>query len=403
MECAFRFVEMISYVMLSAMVHEGAHVGSIIWPIVMSTNIHSFCIVISHFTSVIRKWAGHGKDSTMSDMWSPVSHWSLSSSLPLLVQAVMSSILMVDLSVTTESDHDKRSHLDDILMAACLLLSCFRFIWAWRLSVIGSRIFTICQTFMAGAVNQILFILFMLLFAFIAALMVLSRLHTVRLAVDSYRSFLFGDGDGFNGLGMQIDHNALLESNVPLLAFAVLGSFFFNVIVLNIIIAIYGHEYDRVERETPLLFMMGRADYCVQAILSYYHITWRGEGFHRCLIASAFVLFAIGFYVGKLMESPWGSAMFFAAGQVLLPMAVMQCSWFSPEGQDADDHERFLWICHPRDWQWTSDEFDFEEGLHDVTEHLSEEVTKVDHKVVALEEKLDKVTYLLQSLCDRDA
>jgi len=275
----------------------------------------------------------------------------------------------------------------------------------WRLSAIGSRIFTICQTFLAGAVNQILFILSMLLFSFIAALMVLSRLHTTRLAVDSYRGFLFGDGDGFNGVGMDIDHNAGFstgESNGPLLAFSIIGSFFFNVIFLNIIIAIYGHEYDRVERETPLLFMMGRADYCVQTILSCYRIAWRGPEFNQCLIGASMSAFAVGVYVAKFTGYIWTSAFLLAFGEAVLPMALIQCAWFSPEGEDADNNQRYLWMCHPRDWQWTSDEFDFEEGLHDVQEQMDQKISCVDTKILTLDDKLDKMMNLMQTLVDQN-
>merc|ERR1719359_2322146 len=183
---------------------EDMHHGSLCWPIIAAGNFHTLISAFSHNAAVLRKWSQHGEDSTMCDMWSPTSTWSLMYTVPMFLHGVL-GFLFVLFSMILEADSN-RSHFYDILMACCLLLSCFRFICMWRLSVIGSRIYTIVQTFLASAVNQMLFITFLLLFAFIVALMVLSRFHTVALFLASYRGFLFGDGDGFNGLGMDVPH-----------------------------------------------------------------------------------------------------------------------------------------------------------------------------------------------------
>jgi len=405
-ETMFRFLDMWAYVALSVLVHEGSHFGSLCWPVIAAGNLYAMFMLIAQFVSLLRKWSECADDETMHEMWSPVSKWNLVHQIPQCIQVLLSTLLVVDIGFLENKAEIEGTRRDDILIATCLLLACFRFIFMWRLSVVGSRIYTICQTFLAGAVNQMLFITFMLLFSFVVALQVLSRMHSWRLAVDSYRGFLFGDGDGFNGLGMDIDPNYTVsntESNATLLGFSVFGSFFFNVIVLNIIIAIYGNEYDRVERDTPLLFMKGRADYCVKTLLSCYHVAWRGEAFNRFLTLVAVMMLFLGVSVAKYNENLWLSSIFLACGQVLLPMALVQCAWFSPEGQDSDDNARYLWICHPRDWQWTSDEFDFEDGLHTVQEEMEGKVAVVDHKIAALDDKFDRMMYLMQTLVDRDA
>merc|ERR1719421_2283479 len=76
------------------------------------------------------------------------------------------------------------------------------------------------------------------------------------------------------------------------------------------------------------------------------------------------------------------SAMLLAIGQLLLPMALVQCEWFSPEGQDSSDQLRYLWMCHPRDWQWSEDQ---EEG--DDQEQLEMKVADMDKKIETLDEK----------------
>jgi len=402
----FLFFDMGAYVTVSGLIQADMHQGSLCWPIIAASNFTSVITLVSHNVSLLTKWSSHGSDSIMSAMWSPLSRWNLFCTVGLGCHTLLGTIFVVDMYVKTSLDvqaHD-RTYLDDVLLAACLLMSCFRFIWMWRLSTVGSRIYSICQTFLAGAVFQVLFITFLLLFSFICALMVLSRVHTARLAVLAYRGFLFGDGDGFNGVGMHLaeddssEWGVWPEQNGALIAFAVFGSFFFNVIVLNIIIAIYGNEYDRVQPETPGLFMQGRADYCVKSILSTYVIAWRGETFNELLIVGSLISILAGVVLGKFGINMFMSATMLTFGQVLLPMAMIQCSWFSPEGQDADDRARYLWMCHPRDWHWTTDAKIGENG--DDGDHAESEIDEklfmLDDKVNALDDKMKQMIALLQ-------
>jgi len=397
LEAIFAFCDMCAFITLGGLVHDGQHRGSLCLPIICAGIIRSVVMVATFCLAVSRKFASHAQDPTMQGMWSPFSRWTATYILPVICQALLGSYLVYDL-VFKHPLGGERDRFDDMLLAACLLISCFRFLWMWRLSVVGSRIFTIIQTMCAPAVNQILFITFMLMFAFVAALMVLARLHTVRLAIDSYRGFLFGDGDGFNGVGMNVAHDepvTFTENNGALVCFSVFGAFFFNIIVLNIIIAIYGHEYDKVEPETPLRFMMGRADYCVKTVLSWYVISWRGESFNRCLTATALLMIWAGIHVGRYENNVWISAALFAIGQTVLPMALIQCPWFSPEGQDANDRQRFLWICHSSDWQWTSSEMSIDDGIASLHEVMEEKIAHVDSKIASMDEKMDKIMRLL--------
>lgn len=397
-QVVFRFADMCAYVGLSIMVQQtGDHLVSLCWPIVAAGNIYSLATLGAHYVSLIRKWLQNADDDTMYEMWSPTSKWNVVYTAFQIVNVTLGCILVLDVALKGSSlpGESHRDKFDDALLATCLLASCLRFIWMWRLSAIGSRIYTICQTFLAGAVNQMLFITFMLLFSFIVALQVLSRLPSWKLAVDSYRGFLFGDGDGFNGVGMDIDHDysVSVENNGSLVGFSIFGSFFFNVIVLNIIIAIYGNEYDRVETDTPMLFMQGRADYCVKNIMSCYHIKWRGESFHRFLVGVALLSISAGVFVAKYHENIWISAVLLACGQILLPMALVQCEWFSPEGQDSNHNLRYLWICHPRDWQWAmdGDHEQFEEEMATKQDQLEQRMITMDDKISDFGDKLDQL------------
>merc|ERR1719424_1099503 len=99
---------------------------------------------------------------------------------------------------------------------------------------------------------------------------------------------------------MDISHDTVfggLHADHCMLAFAVFGAFFFNVVVLNIIIAIYGHEYEKSQTDTPLKFMKGRADYCVKSVLSSYTIAWRGTAFNWCLTTAAVLMIFVAMFV----------------------------------------------------------------------------------------------------------
>lgn len=400
----FAFLDTAAYVTVSGLIQQDMHYGSLCFPIIAAGNFQMILTCLIHNVSVLKKWFDSKGDATMADMWSPTSPWNLQYSVPLFLQATLGSIFVIDMYIRGTDDVMHRTHFDDVLLATCLLLSCFRFIKTWAYSVLGSRLYSIEETFLAGAVNQFLFITFLLLFSFIAAIMVLSRLHTVRLALDVYRGFLFGDGEGFNGVGM--DENAKthlntggsIRGNHALIGFAVFGSFFFNVIVLNIMIAIYSTEYDRVQNDTPWLFMLGRADYCVKQVLSTYVIPWRGEILNRCLIALALVAMASGVVVAKLGESVFMSASLIAMGQVLLPMAMMQCPWFSPEGQDAEDNKRYLWMCHPQNWQAKTEEERRKEEDEAKQEEVEDKFDEVDDRIFSIDAKMEHALASLRGL-----
>jgi len=394
-DTAFRFVDVAAYFALAIFIPSSDGRISLAWTIVAGTALHQLLTIILTHLHMCRKLAQHQSGTSLSGMWSLTSPWCVHYTCFIVIPALISMAYVVDLSFKD----DDRTKLDDRLLALCLLMSCFRFIWSWRLSEAGSTIYTIVETFNAAAGNQMLFITGLLMVSFIVALMVLSRLHTVGLAVYTYRGFLFGDGDGFNHLGMDIGHDNTFggaNADGAMLAFAVFGAFFFNVVVLNIIIAIYGHEYEKSQTDTPLKFMRGRADYCVKSVLSSYVIPWRGTAFNWSLTTGAILLIAMAVFVGSSMTfvsfwQMWLSAILLAAGYSLLRMALMQCDWFSPEGEDSQNKQRFLWICHSRDWNPATRESGMESELQITREKLQDDVGAVEHQLYKLDGKIDQI------------
>jgi hypothetical protein len=285
---------------------------------------------------------------------------------------------------TTDS-FDAPSKFDDLLLAVCVLVAAVRFIALVRLSEFGMKLFAIQEVFMSAAVNQMLFISFLCLGCFIVALVVLSRQHSLALAIMTYRGFMFGDGDGFTQLDMDGKGRSIL------LCFTAGGAFVFNIMVVNIMIAIYGNEYDRAEKDNSGLFLLGRTDYIVNNVLCQYNIPWAGLGTHRALTFTSVAIIIVSMYIGLHLQHHrsmmWVCAVMFAFGQILFSMALMQCEWFSPEGMDADGNERFLWICHARDWKsyWG----DVRQEEEDAEKQLEEDIA--DKISAMMEEKFEKL------------
>jgi len=396
----YRFIDVFAYVALGIYIPAPEGHKSLAWTLVAGGALYQLLMMGSALQTICSKWS-KSDDATQATMWSPYGYWSLGYIVPVGAQALVALAFAVDLSFHGDGE---RSRFDDRLLAVCLMLSCLRCIWTWRLSVVGSTIYTISTTFVAGAVSQMLFILCMLLVSSMLSLMVLSRLHTVGLAVSAYRGFLFGDDHGFTDLGMDVGHSKAFAGGDGVLLFSSLfGAFFFNVIVLNIVIAIYGHEYEKNQYHTPAQFMLGRADYCVKSVISCYCVQWKGANFNKALKLSATLLIACGIGLGAWKAKSdfghmWISAFLYGIGAFLLRVSLIQCEWFSPEGEDSENQQRFLWICHSRDWVGSSkaSEEAMEDRLLDISVQASENQSAVHSQLKDLDEKMIDIFEHLQ-------
>lgn len=400
-ELVFCTMDVVACIVLSTVVQSGGKTAHFSCCIVVAGALELLFKALSSFVTICCRTTMYANDMTMSQMWSPYSKWSLSNTIPDIMHSCMALWLVFNLTVLK----DKHTRLDDVLLAACLLASCVRLIWSFRLQIVGCRLYTIVATCMAGAVSQIIFITLMLMISMVLAMRVLARNNDVAMAVAAYRGFLFGDGDGFDGIGMIGSHedgNFALNTESTLLLVGIAGAFFFNVVVLNIIIAIYGNEYNKVQHETPWQYMRGRAEYCVRSILSFYIFEWKGEAFHRTLIFVSFILFALSAFFGLVhVELMWISPILMASGQVLLPVALMQSEWFTPDGNNAADEMPFLWMCFNQDAQLAAGWHDDESGesitaIMGMQTHMDEKIAHLSHNQKNLDEKLDEILKTLR-------
>lgn len=344
---------------------------------------------------VVWKHKGH-TEPTMQALWHPCSEFMMQWSFPkLLVLVLQANFVWGARSALDDTD---LSEADQVLLALTVLLKATQVTYSFRLCSGGSKIYAIFYSFLGGATREMISITAMIFGSFSLAFLVLAKDKAAGWVISSsYRALLFGDGDGFNNLGMDIRDDDYSSNNGMLGAFLVLGSFFFNIIILNLIIAVYGNEYDKVAGETPLLFMHGRARCCVTYIMSCQIFPWAGRGLNTTLWLLSAVLALAGSFSHLCYETQtWElrTAILFAGAQVMLMAAQAQAEWFSIEGIAADNKDHFLWMCH-------SDGLMEEEAANNslqvgyFEERMMENRRYMDTRINSLEEKLDLVLQAL--------
>jgi hypothetical protein len=302
--------------------------------------------------SVLRKAAEYREDPVMGKIWSPFSRWFCGSFVSPLGATLLNLGFLYTVrfgvhGIKTESHAD--SMLEKLCFSACLLIACLQIVVMWRFSTVGATIYTVKKTITSGAVNQTLFIFGLIFISVTLILLVWSHDSDVTMILAAFRGWLFADGDGFNKLGFN-------QGFTTQVIFSMVAAFFFNVMTLNIIIAVYGHEYDRAQENLKFMFLRGRAHYCASSILSSYIIEWRGLLFNRCLTALAWFLMIASVCCSIALHSVLVAGFLLGCGQRMLSISLMQCDWYSREGDDAQHQQRFLWVCYPDDWQGWMDE-----------------------------------------------
>jgi hypothetical protein len=351
--------------------------------------------------SVSRKAEEFEGDEVMAPMWSLLSDWFWTNYIrPSISLILMGAFLVVHINKTHNF-----VRLEKYIFCVCLLFGGLQFISLFRFQIVGSAIYTIRRTALSPAANQVVFIFGLIFVSFVFILLVLARGDDGLLVIAAVRGWLFADGDGFNEMDMK---KGLSDLSV----IGLVAAFFFNVVVLNMIIAVYGNEYDKARDELKFDFLRGRANYCTQGILSSYVIPYKGETEKQCLIGLSLTIMGLSAYAAFRYHSVFGAGLVLGAAERLLLMATIQCDWFSPEGGDSKGQRRHLWMCHDIDWPlWLDDckhsgmestaaiqdvDAAIGEGTHDVSK-LSK---SMDEQYSVLLDRMDSILDKLESQTD---
>jgi len=373
------------------------------WAIMTAGGLRDVLQVIVLIFNWGRKQVGHNSPQ-MKQMWSLRSSllagWCFPSVLLSMIQLVFSySTYSLEHELTTFPEEEL------LFLAMCVLFRSWIVIYMCRLHASGLPIHAISNSLVGGATRQILVITLMIFASFCFAFLIIERNKDKGwIFVSAFRALLFGSGKGFDNLGLDVG-SKFGENDAVMVEVSLIGSSFFCVIVLNLIIAVYSSEYNRVQGDIPHHFLHSRAKYCLLYFLSGHTLAWRGPHLNR-LVLTAAVLLCVFCVAWPFYLNVWIVALLLAFGELAIMAALLQCDWFSMEGVAYSKEEHFLWICHRADETAGSLGLGSEAtaGLEQVKEKLADVRAEVDTcwaglqgKTANVDQKLDQLSKFLQS------
>lgn len=215
----------------------------------------------------------------MMSLWEP---WVFCTDSWFLSTFGFLAVRLVFLFSTSSFSSSRMSHFNQFLLAGNAFMQGFRMTYMLRLLHRFKRIIAIFKTFFSRAIGEMLLIALMIFMSFSLAFQTLIRNRgTLWTLTYLYRGLMFGDGDGLDKMGLtpayqeegENNHSNVTllvdsgasppDSSNALLVFMFFATILFNITIINLIIAIYGNEYDEVECVTDLYFHKERAKYCL--------------------------------------------------------------------------------------------------------------------------------------------
>eukprot|EP00439_Symbiodinium_sp_Y106_P007986 s2976_g1.t1 len=235
------------------------------WAILLGGAVREGLNLLWWFLAHWSKWYSHD-DLTMKSLWHPTvfftDAWFLSSCLTLTCRSLL--VLPCVYDHFMPSRDPVMTEWEQGLLAINVFVQGFAVTYMLRLLHRFKRILAIFKTFFSRTILEMLLIAAMVFGSFSFAFVTLIRREDAAWTVTYlYRGLMFGDGTGLDNLGLSLGENEKLDNKIPLAMFMFCGTILFNVTVLNLVIAVYGNEYDRVNSETELHFIKERAKYCL--------------------------------------------------------------------------------------------------------------------------------------------
>jgi len=387
---------------------------SLTWVIFAAGGIRELLNASVFWHSFYKKWDGHRQnvesDRVMEDLWNPYSRYNAATLSSSLMLAVVTLKFALDIVSDVETTLNM---VDALTLAFLVLLKCGTVTFKFSLVPVGRRIHVICAAIFGGAAKEMLYITLVIFASFSMVFVTLSRGQLSGwVAMSAYRGLMFGDGDGLNNLGMDLDPSEYRNNRGIITFVAIIGSAFFNIVILNLIVAVYSNEYGKLEEKTDLLFLHGRVRNCVWYLLACDILPWQGHKFNFAVQITAMTVAVLALLShANGYGSPFLVASLVASSQVLLQATFIQCDWFSTEGVAASEEPHYLWICRRSDDDNggdgtlnTNDILD--DRLSELRENVDDKIGRVENKLEnkisgieshlkGMEGKLDKI---LQSL-----
>jgi len=395
------------------------------WSIIVAGLMRDVSNMLWWFYAHCCKWYGHyrafrkwqedvaGGDNTLQrppslhSLWRPQAFFSFTLVFTEMPLYAAKAWFVWDVRHLGEGDPAATlSDVQQAMLTANALLQFFRLIYMLRLTNSGKRVTTILSAFFSGAISE-MFVVTSLFFGAVAlAFAMLKRKHaSAWIGLYLYRGLLFGDGEALDYMGL--DPKEQTEGTYIRTMLMLLATLLFNIVILNLTIAVYSSEYDRLEKESELHFQRERSRACCELLLSIQKLRLRGPGelwilwTAKALVGLAILLGAalLGLQLGPLALRGFTAACLFTFAQVGIQAINMSSHWFPrrDDGQEGPADEHFLWICHRSNYSedcFVKDENTaIEERFGRLDEKLNVQISRLDERVGSmgghLESKID--------------
>lgn len=360
-------------------------------------------------------------------LWNRASFFYNTSATPELWVCAVKFVFLhaTSAAVLCPGGAKEMTRLQQGLLSMAFLAQFFKVMYSLRTSFTGERIIPILFMFANATVCEMLILTFIFFVAVNMAFMMIDRQDSLTwIAIYAFRGLIFSDGDGLDELGLG-ESNSVREdhqSRELKTTLMVVSTVFFNIMVVNLIIAIFSSQYEQLENRGALLFQKERAKVCCKYLLGHLKIKGRtcAGGVEKRIMwlkVAVFASFGIavlvvkallddvnGRYVQRLSLTFMGLLAF---AQIAIHELQMQRNWtknFGTDGCDGpekdsfqcldeeegweSDHDRlegrdrFLWICHRADC---------EDEWHECDGELRDRPHKVQDRLAHLESKLDSL------------
>eukprot|EP00443_Scrippsiella_acuminata_P050096 CAMPEP_0115537688 /NCGR_PEP_ID=MMETSP0271-20121206/88464_1 /TAXON_ID=71861 /ORGANISM="Scrippsiella trochoidea, Strain CCMP3099" /LENGTH=945 /DNA_ID=CAMNT_0002970505 /DNA_START=84 /DNA_END=2921 /DNA_ORIENTATION=+ len=343
-----------------------------------------------------------GRPPSLHALWRPLAFLTW----PLLMTELVPACVKTAFIYSVFPQEGAMSEVQHGFLTASTLLQCLKLLYTLSLTNFGKKVPTILRAFFSRAISGMMFNVFLALSSVALACSMSNPAQTLTWhMLRLYKGVFLGDSGAFEELRL----------NPVLLVITM----FISVCIHNLMIAIYGNEYDRLEQNSERYFLRERARCCCEYLLAVKKL----QPCRTMLPIGLLVGFIVAFLLGLLL-TPRGCSAFgtlrwrmamavsFAALQMLLHSAWLESPWFPlrEDRREEPESDHFLWIS--RSVGACGGQPDDRDSLEALTERLSRMEAKLEksvaevqgqygHGLEALTERLSRMENNIESSIER--
>lgn len=217
----------------------------------------------------------------------------------------------------------------------------------------GSRVIAVLKTATSSSVLQMMEISF--IFMAICYFSIFSMLNKTdawgNVLVEMYRILFFADGDQLDDVGLTAicdgevcptSHPGEFMRSAAKAGLMMVFTFFFNIMILNLLIAVFGTAYDQSYLDAPKHFMKMKSVFSCKYYFTFSHLKHKELGWFIFVWPP---LLVVGLWMGVSMQKNHASVLALTLGDVLLLIWTRQGNVVDLK----DNETKFLWYFHPID------------------------------------------------------